>query len=477
MKQILIASLISCMLFLPAAGHALTLQEGLKIVAETGRDVKIAEANQEAARGTVSLARSAWLPQVNAYGNETWLKYQPMAKFTTGVNTAIVPTSQDQFLSYGVTANQLLYDFGKTGSSIDAAQYSLQAREIETRRARNRMALDFILAYFDLLEADKLVTVAAEEVKQYEAHKHDAEVRYSAGVVTRNEVLQAEVALADSRQRFLVADNNRSLRASQINSLLIRQLNETVQAEEVTATPSAGITLDAAWTVAEAESPEIQVIDAGIRAKEQTVKSARSEYFPTLFLSGGYQYQENEFQVHPGNWSLIAGATFNLFSGGATDARVHISTSELAGLRTTRDKIVDAVRLDVKGAYLNLQSALQQIEVTKTAVAQAEENLRLQRLRYQEGVGTATEVLDAVTLLTTTHIGSLRAQYGFGRAEAGLLYSMGKDLPGMYERPPAPKAEAPAPEAGSPSPAPSSEPGATKPEAPGSTRTQAPRAQ
>ena len=129
---------------------------------------------------------------------------------------------------------------------------------------------------------------------------------------------------------------------------------------------------------------------------------------------------------------MIAGATFNLFGGGATNARVHINTSELASLRITRDKIVDAVRLDVKAAYLNLQSSQQQVEVTKTAVAQAEENLRLQRLRYQEGVGTATEVLDAVTLLTSTQTGRLRAQYGFERAEAGLLYSMGRDLTGMY---------------------------------------------
>ncbi len=432
MKRLLILPLMFTVLLVPAAVRALTLEEGLKIVSETGRDVKIAESNEAAARGTVSLARSAWLPQVNAYGNETWLKYQPMAKFVTPGNTVVAPTSQDQFLSYGVTANQLLYDFGKTSSNIDAAKFSLQAREIETRRARNRSALDFILAYYDLLEADKLVNVAAEEVKQYEAHKHDAEVRYSAGVVTRNEVLQADVALADSRQRFLVADNNRSLLASRVNSLLLRPLNQDVQAEEVTATPSAGITLDAAWTVAEAESPEIQVIDASIRAQTESVKAARSEYFPTLFVSGGYQYQENEFQVHPGNWSVIAGATFNLFSGGATNARVHISASELAGLRTTRDKIVDAVRLDVKGAYLNLQSSAQQIDVTKTAVAQAEENLRLQRLRYQEGVGTATEVLDAVTLLTSTQTGNLRAQYGFERAEAGLLYSMGRDLPGMY---------------------------------------------
>jgi outer membrane protein len=420
----------ACVFLLPVTGQALTLEEGLKIIADTGRDVKIARSDEEAARGAVWLARSPWLPQVNVYGNETWLRYQPTARF----NSLIVPTAQNQFFTYGVTANQLLYDFGKTSSSIDAAKYNLKAREIATQRARNRSALDFILAYYDLLEADKLLQVAAEEVQQYEAHKHDAEVRYSAGVVTKNEVLQADVTLADSRQRFLNSDNLRSLRASQINSLLLRPLNDAVQPEEVKTSPSAGITLEAAWTAAEAESPEIQVLEASIRSKEEDINSTRAENFPTFYLSGGYQYQENDFQVYPRNWSLIAGMNFNLFAGGATSARVHIGKSELASLKTTRDKIVDAVRLDVKGAYLNLQSSAQQIEVAKSAITQAEENLRLQRLRYQEGVGTAIDVLDAVTLLSATQSNNWKALYGFARAEAGLIYSMGEDLMSVYEK-------------------------------------------
>ncbi|HXY53383.1 MAG TPA: TolC family protein [Nitrospirota bacterium] len=415
-------------LFVPAAGLSLTLEEGLQIVETKGRDVKIARSDEEVARGAVSLARSPWLPSVDLYGNETWLQYQPQFKF--GPN--VVPTSQDRYLTYGVRASQLLYDFGKTSSSIDAAAFGLQAREIETLRAKNRSALEFIIAYLDLLESEKLLQVAAEEVKQYEAHKQDALVRYDAGVVTKNDVLQADVTLADSRQRYLTFENLRSVRASHINSLLLRPLNEAVQPEEVRKSPSAGISLEAAWTVAEAESPEIRVIDAGIRSKEESIKATQAEYLPSFYLSGGYEYQENQYVVNQSNWSLIAGVNINLSSGGASSAKIHIGKSELASLRITRDKIVDAVRLDVQEAYLNLQTSAQKIEVTKTAVAQAEENLRLQRLRYQEGVGTAIELLDAVTLLTAARTNTWSAQYGFERAEAGLLYSMGKDLLSVY---------------------------------------------
>ena len=66
------------------------------------------------------------------------------------------------------------------------------------------------------------------------------------------------------------------------------------------------------------------------------------------------------------------------------------------------------------------------------AVSQAAENLRLQRLRYQEGVGTSTEVLDAVTLMTASETNAWKANFGVRRAEAALLYAMGRDLAAAY---------------------------------------------
>jgi len=424
----LYTALFLVLVVFPLPCHSLTLEEGLKIVAESGRDINIAKSEEEVARGAVWLARSPWLPWVDLYGRETWLRNQPAALTPFGA----MPTSQDQFTAYGFKATQLIYDFGKTSSAINAAQYGLQAREADTLRMRNRSALEFITAYLDLLEVERLLQVAADEVKRYEAHRRDTDERYRAGVITRNEVLQADVTLSDSRQKLLTEDNLRSLRASKVNSLLLRPLNDDARAEEIAASPSAGISLDDAWALAEAESPELKELDAAIRSKEASVSAARSEYLPNIYVSGGYEYQENRYMVHEDNWSLIAGVNINLFSGGASSAKIRMGKGEVYTLKMTRDKLLDSVRLAVKGAYLDLQSSSKKIDVTKTAVAQAEENLRLQRLRYQEGVGTATEVLDAVTLLTVAQTNYWKAVYGLKRAEANLLYAMGRDLVSLY---------------------------------------------
>jgi outer membrane protein len=428
MKRSQCALILSLLFLLPLTARALTLEEGLKIITETGRDVMIAHSDEDVARGAVSLARSPWRPWVDLYGRETWLRYTPEAKF----GSQTVPTSQDQFLTYGVKATQLLYDFGKSSSSIDAAQYGLKASEVATDRSKNQSALDFITAYLDLLESEKLLTVASEEVDRYEAHKKDTDIRYRAGVITKNEVLQVNVTLADSRQRLLSAENLRSLRESKINSLLLKPLNDSVQPEEINADPAAGLTLEEAWTSAEAARNVLKEMDAAIAAKEQSIQSMQAEYLPTFYVSGGYEYLENKYMVHQDNWSAIVGVSINLSSGGASESKLGMARAELRSLKLAREKLLDNIRLEVKSAYLDLQSSAKKREVTKAAIEQAEENLRLQKLRYKEGVGTATEVLDAVTLLTTAESNSWKALYGFKRAEAFLLKAAGKDLAGVY---------------------------------------------
>ena len=425
-RMALIAGILA--LLVPRSGQSLSLEEGIRIVTEQGRDVAIARADEDLARESVSLARSPWLPSLDLYAQETWLHYQPAVKVPVGS----FYTSEDQYLSYGLRATQLLYDFGKTSSSVSAARENLRAREAGTFRSRNRAALEFISSYFDLLEAEHLLKVAQEEVVRYEAHQKDAEARLKAGIITRNEVLQAGVVLADSRQRLLTAENNRSLRASRVNSILLRPLNDPVQAAETEGSPMLPSALEDAWTAAERENPDLRDLDARVGAKEASVSLVRSEYLPTVFVSGGYDYMQNEYQVHEDNWSLVAGVKVNLFAGGATDARVGMAKSDLLALKISRERVLDAVRLEAKAVWLELQSSRRKIEVAQAAVVQAEENLRLARLRYQEGVGTATEVTDAVTLLTTAETNVWKAGYALKRAEAALLHVMGQDLAAAY---------------------------------------------
>jgi outer membrane protein TolC len=136
--------------------------------------------------------------------------------------------------------------------------------------------------------------------------------------------------------------------------------------------------------------------------------------------------------AHEGNWSLTLGMDVNLFDGGSTGAEVLRSRRQQYQLLEQRAKLLDDIRLEVQKYMLDMENARERIEVTRDSMIQAQENLRINRIRYQEGVGTATEVLDAVNLLTASETNYTRAIYDFRRAEAGVHYAMGKDLREVY---------------------------------------------
>ncbi|TNF48238.1 TolC family protein, partial [bacterium] len=344
-------------------GHALTLQEGLAIIASEGWEVKIAEMKEEAADQDVALSRSKLFPEVDVYADHTWLAYQPAANFGVGAEAPIADKSS---LSYGFMVRQLIYDFGKTGSSVDAARFLAQAKNLNTSLVRNLAVRDFLLTFITLLESERLLEVAKEEVKQFDAHLADTKEMHSEGLVTISDVLQAEVLASDARQRRVSAQNNRALLAARINTLLLRPLSSEVTVEEG-ALPdiTADTDVDSAWRAAVNFRVELQQIRSRIDAESARIRSLRGEAYPRIFVNGGYDYTENQFLVHEDNWNLTAGLTVNLYSGGGTKAAVGRASAELSSLLLQEAKMRDSIRLEIENALLLLQSAQERFDVSR----------------------------------------------------------------------------------------------------------------
>jgi outer membrane protein len=421
--------------YLVSAGIAyadvLTLSEGLGLVTKDSRLIKISKREESVSEADTLLARSKMLPTINASLSQTFLTYQPEAIF----GSQIVPMSEKDFLSYSLSIQQTLYDFKRNSSIYEASKLILETKKFDTRRIKNLVSLDFALIYFDLLELEKMILVAEKEVERLESHLRDAKNLYDEGVITKNDLFQADVRLSDARQRLVAVRNLREIKASYLNNAIARPLKTDIRVMDVKETPSDGIPveLEKAWGCAESQRPEIQIVNTTFKVLDKEEVAKRTEYYPKFFLQGGYDFTENRYQVHEGNWSLTAGMNLNLFSGGGTKAEVLKIQQQRLKLLEQRNKLTDEIKLEVEKYLLDLKTSKEKITVTKDAVGQAEENLRINRVRYTEGVGTATEVLDAVTLLTIAETNFYKSLYDFKRAEAGLIYSIGKDLSEAYK--------------------------------------------
>jgi outer membrane protein TolC len=408
-----------------------TLAEGLKTVTAESHVVKVAQQDEAIAEADSLVARARLLPSVNASGSYTSLANQPTAVFLGQA----IPTADRYYKSYGINIRQILFDFRGNLSRYEASRMLLEAQKLNTTSIRNAIALEFTIGFYDFLESQRFVEVAAKEVESVEAHLKNAQNLYGAGVITKNDLLQAQVRLSDARQRLLSAKNIQSIRASRLNNLLLRPLYWKVHAieqqREITAPRS--LNLDEAWKKALAGRPEIQLVDRTLQSLDLESVSKKSEFLPKFFARGSYDYMENAYSLHDDNWSLILGVDINLFEGGSSLADLKKTKYRKSRLVEQRAKLVDEIKIEVQRYILDLQDAYERIQVTRDAASQAQENLRINKERYDEGIGTATEVLDAVTLLTTAEANYVRSVYDYSKAEAATHYAAGEDLLQVYK--------------------------------------------
>lgn len=431
-KTLYRAFFIAVLIFGSAQAEMLTLSEGLRLATENNRLIKISFRERDISHEDTLIARSRMFPSVNATINQTFLSNQPGAR----LGAQNIYTSERSYLSYGINAYQTLFSFGADTSRYEASKSIVDAKRLNIDLTKNIVALNFITAYFDLLEIEKMIKVFQKEVERLASHLNTAKNLFNEGVITKNDLLQAEVRLSDAKQRMLTLKNLRAIGASRINNILSRPLNTPVKIEDVSVNAVSADKLPAienAWTNAENQRVELGIIDREIKATELEEAVKKSEYFPKVFAQGGYNYAENRYQLNEENWSVVMGINLNLFSGGSTKAEVSKARYRKEQLLDQRNKLVDDIRLEVEKNYLDIKNAIEKIQLTKDAVAQAEENLRINKIRYEEGIGTATDVLDAITLLTTAETNYYRAVYELRRAEAGFRYAMGTDLVSVYK--------------------------------------------
>ncbi len=422
--------LITFMSFFAAYAEKLTLFNGIRTVTEDNMLVKIKKQDELISESDTVIARSGLLPRVYSTYSQNYNEKQQ----GTQIRGQSVYTQQQDFYTFSLRAQQLLWDFKGTLSIYEASKKIQETRQLEYKRTKNYVALLFALGYFDLLESEKMITVAEKETEMLDAHLAMAKNLYHEGVITKNDLLQADVRLSDARQKLLTAKNIRKITVSRLNTMLSRPLSSSLEAEEITG-PMAGPTIDLekAMEKAEKDRYEILMVDVALEAVTLEATAKRSEYYPRFFVEGGYNYLRNKYALYDGSWSVMGGMSINLFSGGATQAGLDKIKREKDKLTIERRKLIEDIRFEVERHYLELANASEKVKVTKDATSQAQENLRINKVKYAEGEGKATDVIDAITLLTVAETNHYRSQYELLRAEASLMYAMGRDLVEVYK--------------------------------------------
>ena len=216
--------------------------------------------------------------------------------------------------------------------------------------------------------------------------------------------------------------------------MLTRPLSSRVEVIEVTRPYAKMPPYEGAAEIAEKQRSEMQIVDATLKALAYEETARRAEYLPKFLAQGEYDYTKNKYLTYENNAAVIFLMSLNLFSGGSTRAAVQKVQTAGSRLRIERKKLADDIGLELEKHYLDAVNASEAIKVALGALSQAEENLRITRVKYEEGTGIARDVTDAIALRALSETNYHRAVYDYYRSEAGYLYALGENLKDEYGR-------------------------------------------
>ena len=316
-----------------------------------------------------------------------------------------------------------IFTSGRISHSINAAEASLQAAQHNEISSVLAIKMQVAEAYVAVLRMEGALQVAQSHVDSLGLHMKDVKNLFDEGMVAKNDLLAATVELANAQQQVVKASNQLDNARAHCNQLLDRNLADAVSlALQFPEAPKG--TLAELSNNALTQRPELIVLALQIEALEQHAQSVKADTLPQVAVNGGYQYQENRYQVYQGLWMVNIGMQWKLFDGSTRHSSDALSR-QASSLKEQRDDLTGLISLQVRQAWLDSQEAQKRIAVTQQAIAQADENMKMTVDRYQQGLSTNTEVLKAEDLRSVTYDNFNNARYDAALATLHLRNAVG----------------------------------------------------
>ncbi|MBW2238814.1 MAG: TolC family protein [Deltaproteobacteria bacterium] len=405
----------------------LTLKQTIESAMEANLGLKLSKEETAAAVAVKKAQRTNFFPTLSAsYGYDRF----DAATEVSGITS--VPKERYEFVT---SFSQPIFTGFALLRQYDIAGLGLSRAEVNERLVRQDIILDAKNAYFQLLQTQKLYKVAQETVVQITSQKEVADNFYQVGMSPLNDLLQAQVELANAKQDLIVAKNNMNNAESNFNTLLRRPIDTPVFIVDILDYVPFEETLEYCFSEADKNRLEIKIVDLEIEIAGKELQLAKKDYYPSVGLEGSYFNRGTEWDVDggegiydPSGWSIAAVARWNFWEWGRTSYGVTEKHSRLAQAKLRKKQIVDNIQLEVKTAYLRTQEAERAILAVEKAVEQAKENLRINQERYKEQVSTQNDVLIAQTLLTTTMTNYYNSLYAFKISKATLYRTIGQEV-------------------------------------------------
>jgi outer membrane protein len=417
---------------------ALTLQQAVTIALEKNPLRKVALADTRVASADVREARSVLMPHLNfsetatrgddpVYVFGSKLQQQRFTTADFALNQLNTPLPFGNF-STRFAGSWNLFDSFASWHGVNRARQMNEAARHQLERADQEIVFRVVDAYYGVLLASKQLEVAEQAARTAQSIMDRSQVRFDSGLVVESDLLTAKVRMASRQQELIRARNNLDLARAQLSTAMGVPVDSLFQpAEALTERALSPPVLLEMEKQALTNRPDLKRIQSQEAAQQQSVAMAKSSFGPRVNAFVGWEMDNPTFVAGGGgnNWLGGVEVQFDIFEGGAKRAELSRQRALADRVGAMKQAATEAVRLEVRRAYYDVDASRQQVEVARAAIAHAQESLRINHDRYDVGLTTITDLLGAEEAARRSQTDYWEAVYRFHTSYANLELASG----------------------------------------------------
>lgn len=427
----------------PAGSVAVTLADAVKLGLAANLGVLTADDTSRAARAERLRALASLLPTVSIDASETstqvnlaafGFKFKVPPGLGFSIPTVVGPFQYSQLLG---NVSQSVWD-PVARRNWHASQESERASNLSARDAREMVVLAVAGAYLQTVATDARVASQRAQVDNAQAVYHQAEVRREAGTNARIDVTRTLVELQSQQQRLNALQSDLRKQKLALERLIGVPLDRDLVLSDPLAFNSPSVP-NAAETIQQAFQKrwDLKAAESQVHAAEIVVSSAHAERLPSASIVADYGVLGPTPVSNHGVYSVVGAVNVPVFQGGRVkadveqaEATLHQRQAELADQRAQ-------VEQEVRTALIELETAIGEVRLADDNRGFANETLREARDRFNAGVATTVEVVQAQEQVASAESDYISGLFAYDLARISLSRAMGQaetDLPTLLSR-------------------------------------------
>jgi outer membrane protein len=397
----------------------ISLEQAIDMSIANSNNLKIAKAKIMDASANVQEAKDRQLPDAKVNASYLRLAGAKLDLKNSASGSGGGP-KVNQALYALVNVSMPIYAGGKIKYGIEAAKYLEEAAKLSVENDKEGITFNTIAAYTNLYKADAVIVVLKENLKTAQQRDATFSRLEQNGLLARNDLLKAQLQTSNIELSLLDAENNENL--AKINMAIMLGLPENSNIETDSNFVNTKQDLQPFLTyenLALQNRKDVKIIGLQKKANTVGIKAAKADAYPTIAATGGYINADIPKTLSITNaLNIGVGVQYNIASLWKSNTKLAQAKSREIQLAATENILTDGIRLQVNKDYQNFVLAKKKIDVYERAIAQATENARITKNKYDNNLVSITELLEANDALLQTKLIVAAA-----KADAALAYN------------------------------------------------------